>query len=148
MLSRGLSRQFNTEFQRSQSRDCVAPSASDLGMPSRFDFECYVMDPEVVSAPCQLCGPFKSFIADWWPRRDGQRIRPCSHKSGWRAACSTSAFPLSDHPADMPERSELSHCVEKVRVSTRSNLFSAAGAFLGRGCEGARHPRPTQRRPF
>src|SRR2546425_13243104 len=32
--------------------------------------------------------------------------RPCTHKLGCRAACSMSAFPQSDHTADIPDRSE------------------------------------------
>jgi hypothetical protein len=46
---------------------------------------------------------FKNFIAVSWRRqREGQRISPCTHKSGM-ARCSTSVFPHSDHPADMPD---------------------------------------------
>src|ERR1700674_2521112 len=35
-----------------------------------------------------------------------QLTRACTHKLGWRAACSMSAFPQSDHTADIPDRSE------------------------------------------
>jgi hypothetical protein len=43
------------------------------------------------------------------PLKSKSYARQCSHKSGSRAACSISAFPHSDHAADMPDRSELGH---------------------------------------
>jgi hypothetical protein len=58
---------------------------------------------------------------------------------GCRAACSMSAFPHSDHAADMPDRSELGHerptlrCPLDVRFSReqtfRYGLLSNSGSF-------------------
>ena len=61
----------------------------------------------------------------------------CStHRSGWRAACSTSAFRHSDHPADMPDRSELGHMRTRAYAGRRKHLSrrDVGGVFGARYC--------------
>ena len=98
-------------ISRNKLRDRSRPRLATMAT-WRSRLRTYIMDAVVLSAACRLSMSFKSFIAGSWRWREGQRIRPCSHKSGMAPACSTSAFPHSDHPADMPDRSELGRPTE------------------------------------
>ena len=78
-----------------------------------LDLSAYAIDPEkLVSDKWRLPRQLHRQLAAGHrgsPSRQPIAAGALIKSRGWRAACSTSAFPHGDHPADMPDRSELGH---------------------------------------